>query len=276
VLATAATLDLIVQPLDPVTGVLSIPFRDTKSAFQKYRGSMRLKVTPTGIDAINIVPLESYVRGVVPSEMSTRWPIEALKAGAVAARSYGVSHIKTDRDWDVMPTAANQNYGGYSHEATSTDLAVSATANEVLTYSGVVISALYNTCSGGYTESSEYAFVTALGGLGNPVPYLVGQPDVDANGVAYDVNCPSFSWQTGAFSMDELSRIMSLNPATDVGQITNITYWRGVSGRVYKIYLEGTSGARYMSGARFKTTFNLYRPTGGQVKSNMFYLTPVP
>ena len=76
--------------------------------------------------------------------------------------------------------------------------------------------------------------------------------------------------------MDQLSQILSMSPLTDVGQITNITYWRGVSGRVYKMYVEGTTGAKYMSGARFRTVFNMFKPPGTEIKSNMFYLTPVP
>lgn len=274
-LATANTGDLLIEPLDPTNGVLYMPYRDQLIKYKLYRGSMRLLVTPTGLETINILPLESYLRGVVPAEMPASWPLEADKAQAVAARTYAWSRMKPTKIWDVVPTSANQVYGGYQHEDPRSDLAVSQTANQVLTYNGNVISAVFHACAGGYTENSEYVFVTGTGGLGSNVPYLRGKPDVDPNGVPYDINSPSFNWQTGLFTMSQLSAIMATNPLTDVGEITNITYWRGVSGRAYKILLEGTQGSLYMSGGRFQSVFNANKPPGSDLKSNMFYLTPV-
>ena len=68
---------------------------------------------------------------------------------------------------------------------------------------------------------------------------------------------------------------MAMSSLTDVGVITNITFNRGVSGRAYQIVLQGTEGTKYMSGGRFQSVFNTYGPPGGNLKSNMFYLTPV-
>jgi stage II sporulation protein D len=280
VLAQAPTSDLTMETVDP-NGVLYMPFPDNLPKYKEYRGNMRMIASTNGLETINVLPIEQYLRGVVPAEMPSVWPLEALKAQAVAARTYSWSHLKGDkREYDMLPTAANQVYGGYHHEEASTDLAVFQTMGQVLTYNGNVISALYHACAGGYTENSEYAFVTNAGNPGSVVAYLRGKPDVDPNGVPYDINAASYDFNTGQFTMSQLSAMMALNPATNVGQITNITYSRGVSGRVYKIVLDGikngTAVTKTMSGAVFKNTYNKYRLGGPDINSTAFYLTPVP
>jgi stage II sporulation protein D len=182
--------------------------------------------------------------------------------------------MSSKKTWDLVPTAANQVYLGYQHEQSSSDLAVSQTTNQVLTYNGQVISAVFHSDAGGATENSEYAFTNARGDPGSKVPYLRGKPDVDPNGVPYDINTPNYDWHTGQFTMPQLSAIMATNSNTDVGMITNITFTRGVSGRAYQIVLVGTEGTKTMSGGRFQAVFNSYGP-GANLKSNMFYLTPV-
>ena len=275
-LASTQTSDLTMQPVDPDSGLLYLPFRNEGSkSYRIYRGSMRLLVTPTGLQAINILPLESYLRGVVPSEMPAIWPLEALKAQAVAARTYAWSRMSGNKAWDLVPTAANQVYLGFQHEDVNSDLAVSETANEVMTYKGNIISAVFHSDAGGYTENSEFAFTNNRGDPGSKIPYLRGWPDVDPNGVPYDINTPNYDWHTGQFTMTQLSAIMGKSSLTDVGVITSITFNRGVSGRAYQIVLVGTKGTQYMSGGRFQTVFNDYGPPGGNLKSNMFYLTPV-
>jgi stage II sporulation protein D len=276
VLATAQADDLIVEATDP-NGVLEMRFRDDMPKYKLYRGQMRLLVTPTGLQAINILPLESYLRGVVPAEMPATWPIEAVKTQAVAARTYAYSRLKgAQREWDVVPTAANQVYGGYQHEHPNSDAAVLATQNMVLTYNGKVISAVFHACAGGYTENSEYAFVNDKGEPGSVVPYLRGKPDVDANGVPYDINAGTYAWHSGQFTMSQLSAIMANSSMTNVGEIYSIDYFRGVSGRVYKVVLTGSAGTKEVSGGKFKNTYNSYRTPGSpNMESTLFYLTPV-
>jgi SpoIID/LytB domain protein len=276
VLASAPTDDLVVEALDP-DGVLQMTYRDEMPKYKLYRGEMRVLVTPTGLQTINILPLESYLRGVVPAEVPATWPLEAVKTQAVAARTYAWSRLKGDaREWDVVPTAANQVYGGYQHEHPNSDRAVLQTQNIVVTYKGKVISALYHACAGGYTENSEYAFVNDKGDPGSVVAYLRGKPDVDANGVPYDINAGSYSWKSGQFTMSQLSQIMAGNELTNVGQIYVMTFYRGVSGRVYKVVLEGSEGTLEVSGGKFKNTYNNNRVPGSpNMVSTLFYLTPV-
>ncbi|MEX2547950.1 MAG: SpoIID/LytB domain-containing protein, partial [Chloroflexota bacterium] len=273
VLATTTTPDLLVEAVDP-NGVLGMAYRDELPKYKTYRGKMRLLVTPTGLQTINILPLESYLRGVVPAEVPASWPTEVVKAQAVAARTYAWSKIRDGRTWHILPTAAHQVYGGYQHERYGSDVAVAATQNLVLTYEGRVISALYHAAAGGHTENSEYAFVNDRGDPGSRVAYLRGKADVDANGVPYDSTAGSYAWSSGQFTMSQLSAIMSSSTATDVGEIYNLTYWRGVSGRVYRVLLEGSEGTKTVSGGRFKNTFNNWRLSGSSIKSTMYYLTP--
>lgn len=277
VLATARTNDLFVEAVD-ADGVLEMRFRDELPKYKLYRGRMRLLVTSTGLQAINILPMESYLRGVVPAEVPATWPLEAVKTQAVAARTYAWSRLKgTAREWDVVPTAANQVYGGYQHEHPNSDRAVLGTQNIVLTYNGKVISALYHAAAGGHTENSEYAFVNDKGDPGTKVAYLRGKPDVDADGVPYDINAGTYDWHSGNFTMTQLSQIMSNNNLTNVGTIYNMTFHRGVSGRVYKVVLEGSAGTKEVSGGKFKNTYNNFRTPGTpNMVSTLFFLTPAP
>jgi SpoIID/LytB domain protein len=274
VLATASTTDMTIVATDP-NGLLSMSYRDDAPKWKQYRGTMRLIAKPTGIQTVNGLPLEQYLRGVVPMEGSATWPIEALKAQTVAARTYGWSHRKTNRSWDVQPDSSNQNYGGYQVEKAQSDAAIVGCANQVLTYNGKVISAVYHTNSGGYTENSEYAFPSETGKPGSIMHYLRGKPDVDENGIPYDINAPLYSWQTSQFTMSQLSAIFRKNNQTDVGQITNLTFSRGVSGRVYCVVLEGTKGTKQVSGGRFENIYNANKIPGTSIKSTMFYITPV-
>ena len=251
-------------------------FRDKQSGYKTYRGKMRMIVTASGLQTVNTLPLEQYLRGVVPAESPASWPIEAVKAQAVAARGYAWRRIKTTGTWDVQPNSSNQNYGGYQHEKVRSDGAILATANLVLTYRGEVISAVYHSASGGYTENSEYSFTNPNGNQGNYVGYLRGKPDVDANGVAYDISAGSYNWNTRQFTMSELSAIFARSTQTDVGEIYSIEFSRGVSGRVWRAVLTGSEGTKQVSGGRFKNLFNDYRVSGAKMLSAMFYLEPVP
>jgi stage II sporulation protein D len=275
VIASATTNDLTVTATDP-EGVLRMAHRDEQVGYTTYRGSMRMVVMPTGLQTINILPVEQYLRGVVPAESPASWPIEAVKAQAVAARTYAWQRLKRTANWDVLPDSANQNYGGWQHERARSDAAIIGTANQVLTYNGAVISAVYHSASGGYTENSEYSFTNARGDPGNVVAYLRGKPDVDANGVAYDVNASSYDWQSAQFTMSQLSTIFGRNTQTDVGDIYSIDYLRGVSGRVYQVVLTGSEGTKTVSGGRFKNIYNDNKMSGAKLLSAMFYLTPVP
>lgn len=136
-----------------------------------YRGKLEVFVNKRGrLSVINRLSMEDYVRGVVPNELSpSGFPmIEALKAQAVAARTYAMRNMgQFDAEgYDLLPTTLSQVYGGKGTEHPLTDRAVQETWGMVATYDGKPINALYTSTCGGRTESSEYVFTEA-------VPYLV-------------------------------------------------------------------------------------------------------
>jgi len=137
-----------------------------KIAGKPYLGNVNFAIESGYIRPTNEnIPFEDYLKGVVPNEMPASWHVEALKAQAVAARTYSVKSIGK-----VVPdTTAFQVYGGYNWYTNSTK-AVDATKGKVLKYNNQLISATYYSSNGGYTEASEEVW-------GNALPYLVAKQD---------------------------------------------------------------------------------------------------
>ncbi|MCL6479401.1 MAG: SpoIID/LytB domain-containing protein [Peptococcaceae bacterium] len=150
---------------------------------QTYRGNMEFRIRAGGVTVINELPLEEYLYGVVPREMPASWPEEALKAQAVAARSYALANLGTYRDlgFDLLAVQLNQVYGGYSAEHANTNRAVDETRGEVLSCRGKTISAFFHSSSGGYVESSSDVWREDL-------DYLKAKPD------PYDKNDKYYDW----------------------------------------------------------------------------------
>jgi stage II sporulation protein D len=128
-----------------------------------YRGRLEVFANTRGsLTVVNVVALEDYVRGVVPNELSPGgWPeLEALKAQAVAARTYAVSNLGrfAAEGYDLTPDTRSQVYGGRSTEHPLTDRAVNETRGRVVTYAGRPINALYTSTCGGRTEDAENIF----------------------------------------------------------------------------------------------------------------------
>ncbi len=135
-----------------------------------YRGIFILKNSRRGLTLVNVVNLEDYLKGVVPGELSpSEFPaIEALKAQAVAARTYALKNMGQFQDsgFDLIHTPRSQVYLGVQAEHPLSNRAVEETRGEVMLYKGELINALYTSTCGGKTEDAEYVF------SGPPVPYL--------------------------------------------------------------------------------------------------------
>ena len=122
---------------------------------RRYRGKVDiLKGVNNHFLVVNAVGLEDYIRGVLYHEVSHRWPMEALKVQAVAARTYALYQIEKNKtqDYDVTSDIYSQMYGGRSAERYRTNLAVKATLGEVMTYQGKILPAYYHAACGGMTE----------------------------------------------------------------------------------------------------------------------------
>jgi len=146
-----------------------------------YRGVVEVRrEAGGGLAAINVIDIETYLRGVVPSEMPARYPLEALKAQAVAAR--GQSLIKAGRHrkdgFDLCATEHCQMYGGATSEDARSDQAVALTWGEVLEYEGRLVDTLYSSTCGGHTAANEDYWPDQ-----RPVPYLRGRADYDEEAV---------------------------------------------------------------------------------------------
>jgi stage II sporulation protein D len=205
-----------------------------------YRGRVLVLANGNGVTAINYVDLEQYLYSVVGSEMPASWPLEALKAQAVAARSFVLYRRQRQQNplYDVGDTTTWQVYKGLETETTSTQTAVESTRQQVLTYNGQIIEAVFHSSSGGHTENVEDVW-------SRPLPYLRGVQD-------YDAGSPVYQWAQ-TLSVDEFSRLMP-----QVGRIYSATPQRTTPrGRVQEIRLEGDRGAQIMTGNDFRTALNL-------------------
>ncbi|MDE2936917.1 MAG: SpoIID/LytB domain-containing protein [Chloroflexota bacterium] len=225
--------------------------------YDVFRGGMRVIVRPGGtLRTINEVDVEQYLRGVVPVEVVHDWPLEALRAQAMAARTFAVSRIaRGGVDWDVDDTPFSQVYMGVNAEEPETDLAVFTTAGQVITHNGAPINALYFSSFGSRTENSEDVFSAAQ-------PWLRSRPDVDAAGLPYDALGPWTGWSTSEFAMSHLATALAARANTDVGQLRSIDFSdRSESGAVRRVTIAGSSRQITVAGEFFVQVFNVRTPT---------------
>ena len=139
-----------------------------------YRGILMIKNRDGKLTVINNVPLEDYIKGVVPSEMPSGWALEAHKAQAIAARSYALANLgkRARYGYDLKDTPEDQAYNGASSETQNTNSAVEETSGIVLTYNMKVINAYYSASAGGQTNTNSW---------GTSLPYLRSVPSFDDN-----------------------------------------------------------------------------------------------
>jgi stage II sporulation protein D len=245
-----------------------------------YRGVIRLLPRTNGtVAAINEVGLDLYLRGVVPVEMPSSWPAEALNVQAVAARSYAVRHLRPGiGTFDLYDDTRSQVYRGVRAERVPTNAAIAATAGQLLMSGTVVASTVFHSAAGGATENNENVWTSSTGVPGTPVAYLRGAPDRAPEGTAYDAASPYATWATATYSGDALSAIFAADPRTNVGTITALDLTnRGVSGRLISVTLTGTSGVKKVSGEVFRSVFNKYSPlTDPALRSTLFDIAPIP
>lgn len=149
-----------------------------------YRGLIEIRTTTSGrLTAVNELDLEEYLYGVIKMEVDPRWPVEALKAQAVAARTlarYSLGRFSRE-GYDVRATTEVQVYGGVAAEDARTTAAVDATRGEIIMSVEQPIFAAFHSDSGGHTESSEHVW-------GGRYVYLKGVPD------PYSAGAPTNRW----------------------------------------------------------------------------------
>ena len=205
-----------------------------------YRGDLIVKEKPGGLMVVNALPLDRYLRGVVPWEVPVGWQTAAYEAQAVAARTYTLATLKPGADFDLYPDDRSQMYGGIRAERPQTNLAIGATAGKVLTYGGRVIVAYYSSDSGGRTAAVQ----DGLPGV-PPEPYLVSVPD------PYDTLSPHHVWPTRALSATYVARTLGLPGVRDA-----VTDLDG-SGRVSDVRFLTSHGWRALDGVALRKKLHL-------------------
>jgi stage II sporulation protein D len=210
-----------------------------------YRGALEVRPAPGGVNAINAVGLEDYVQGVVPTESPSTWPIEALKAQAVAARTYAATTGKGGDGWDQYPDTRSQVYGGVFAETPSTNEATAETRGQLVTYEGTPVVTFFFSTSGGQTENVEN---TPLGT--EPEPWLRSVDD------PYDDVSPKHRW--GPIRMTYKQAGAKLRGLV-LGRFRGIdVVTRGASPRVISADVLGSKGTTPVSGATLRARFGLY------------------
>jgi len=254
---------------------------DTKPvADDTYRGVIRVLNTSSGVIAVNEVGLDLYLRGVVPAEMPASWPTEALKAQAIAARSYAEEHVRVGSgSYDLFDDTRSQVYHGSLGEVTASTAAISATAGQVLKSGSAIINALYHSADGGATEDNENVYTSANGQIvSGPLSYLRGSSDRDPHGVSYDSSSPHAIWHTATYTWAQLSVIFATDSRTNVGALTSLDLTdKGVSGRPIKVVLAGSLGTKTVSAEIFRQVFNTGSPAADPYMwSTLVDTTPIP
>jgi stage II sporulation protein D len=270
---------LTVRPTSAL-GLLQLYSKPT--AYDRYRGVFRVIGTSSGtINVVNWVSLEAYLLGVVPVEMSSSWPAEALRVQAIASRSFAAYHLHPGTGtFDVYDDTRSQVYHGQLGEKTNGTAAVTATVGQVVTYKGAVANTLYHSAAGGWTENNEYVFVSATGAItSGVVAYLRGSSDRAPDGSSYDKTSPEATWHTTIYSLPQVQAIFAADSRTNVGQVValDLTH-RGVSGRLISVTLIGANGTKKtVSGAVFVSVFNANTPsTDPGMLDTLFDLAPIP
>src|SRR4051812_3396983 len=211
-----------------------------------YRGSLELRPgTAGGVTAVNALSLDQYVQGVVPVEMPSSWLPEALKAQAVAARTYALTTDAGGTVFDQFADTRSQVYRGVSGEAAPTNAAVKATANQIVTFDGKPIVTYFFSTSGGHTEDIQNVFYGALS-----VSYLKGVDD------PYDAIAPRHRWKFGPYSRKQVKSKLGGLCAGSFRSVKVVQ--RGSSPRVVAANVVCSRGTRRASGASIRSTAGLY------------------
>jgi stage II sporulation protein D len=204
-----------------------------------YRGRFELATQSSFLRVVNHVALESYLQGVVAGEVPHTWPTEALKAQAVAARSYALATVVKGKPFDLYSDVRSQVYLGIVGEKVRTTDAVRATNGQVVLYGGRVATTYYFSTSGGKTASAEDVF-------GFSVPYLVSRPD------PWDKASPYHRWGPVVMGARALQGKLGLE-----GRVLDVTGVATPSGRLRSVAVLTTAGSTSVPASVLRTSLGL-------------------
>lgn len=224
---------------------------------KSYRGEIRvIKSKKGGMDIINILNLEEYLYGVVSKEVSPSWPLEALKAQAVVARTFVLyqKEKNSENEFDVSATTMSQVYGGFDAETASAVRAVNETKGQVIHHNGKPILAYYHSNSGGATEDAKNVWTA-------DIPYLKGIRD------EYSMNASSHRW-TLSLAPGDLAKALARS-GIRLGEIHDLVPVDiSPSGRIVKLKVLHSDGE-----AVFRSNDFRLRVNPQSLKSTLFVMT---
>jgi stage II sporulation protein D len=211
-----------------------------------FRGALETVPTESGAGSLNVVnalTVDQYVKGVIPNESPPSWPLEELRAQAVASRSFALTAGVGGNGFDLYADTRSQVYKGLESEYARSNEAAESTRGQVVEYEGKVAETLFSACSGGHTENIQDVF-------GGPaIPYLQGVAD------PYDYLCPLHTW-TLHFTGPEISS--RLGAYLD-GRLKQVVITKtGVSPRIISAKLIGTGGTTTVSGEQLELALGGY------------------
>lgn len=192
---------------------------------EMYRGGFECLLREGLLTIINYVGLEDYVKGVIPYEMSSYWPYEALRAQAVCARTYGIYNIDAyaQHGFDLTDDTRSQVYRGTVDSDETTDAAVDSTAGQIVRYQGEVCELYYFSSDGGATEDGMNVFSVDK-------PYLAGKTDPFEKAVDFTLS----SWEF-RYSGEQLSSILT-NAGFTIGEVVKVYPSMSHSGNVVALH----------------------------------------
>ncbi|MGE3723934.1 MAG: SpoIID/LytB domain-containing protein [Candidatus Sericytochromatia bacterium] len=232
------------QDLGHFTGVLRLDGNDGPVSINgsRYRGSLEIRPHPENanrFNLINTVMLEDYLLSVVPSESPASWPIESLKAQAMAARTYAVANWRKREalGFDMNADTSDQMYTGIQGEQPASSVAVKATQNQIIAFQGKPITALFFSSSGGSTDSAKEVW-------GVDLPYI--QPVKD-----FDQAAPRYRWEKTMTPGQVQTALTKLG--VNVGSLRKIEILETTpQGRVKQIRFSGSTGSAEVDANKFR------------------------
>lgn len=209
----------------------------------RYRGAFELHPgSAGGVTAVNALPIDDYVKGVVPGEVPASWAAAVLRTQAVTARTYALATRKTDSDiFDQYPDTRSQMYKGVGSETAATNAAVDRTAGQIVTHAGKPAVTYYFSTSGGRTENVENSWPGAT-----PKPWLKSIAD------PYDSISPKHRW-TVRMSTARMGALLG-----SPGKLRRVEVLsRGVSPRIVRARIVGANGSTILTGPQIRARLGL-------------------
>ncbi|HQO04226.1 MAG TPA: SpoIID/LytB domain-containing protein [Spirochaetota bacterium] len=204
-----------------------------------YRGYLELHNVLGKMYVVNVLKMDEYLYGVVPAEMPVSWNAEALKAQAIAARTYAIYHIERNKNalYDLDATTKFQVYNGFSVEDTRTNHAVQSTSGEIGVFKHKPILSYFHSTCGGTTINDKYVWE------GNDLPYLEGIR------CPFCKESPKYSWHDD-LSVDEIKHALR-KEYNEISRIKGVSF-KKINGRVVSVVVRHDNGRIKLTGNQFR------------------------